>query len=221
MISEPEYDGGDEAAVMDARRRQFFNERAESWLDMWYKNPDTGAFDRFDREFRRLFSMLAISEGDRVLDAGCGSGVLVPYILERIGRGGRLYELDYAENMIEANRRLHPDGRITFISADIMELPVEDDTFDLVICFSCFPHLQDKEAATRRMARALKKNGRLAIAHFLSGDELNKHHSKAPAVMHDRMPPPDDVRAMFTNAGLSMVSFIEQSGFYLALGRKA
>jgi len=53
------------------KRREFFNSHAEAWLDMWYRNPDTGEYDRHLENFKRLFSLLPLNPGDRVLDIGC------------------------------------------------------------------------------------------------------------------------------------------------------
>jgi demethylmenaquinone methyltransferase/2-methoxy-6-polyprenyl-1,4-benzoquinol methylase len=78
-------------------RKQFFNDSAEGWLDTWYRNPRTGQYDLHQWDFNRLFTLVALKPGDRVLDAGCGSGILVPMVLERITQTGILYELDYAE----------------------------------------------------------------------------------------------------------------------------
>ncbi len=80
-------------------RKQFFNDSAEAWLDTWYRNPETGEQNRHQKDFDRLFGLVPLKAGDRVLDAGCGSGVLVPMILERIKEGGILYELDFAEKI--------------------------------------------------------------------------------------------------------------------------
>ncbi len=83
-------------------RKQFFNEHAEKWIDMWYRDPKRpGDTTSMTKDFERLFSLLPFTPGDCVLDAGCGTGVLVPYILERITATGTLYELDFAEKMIE------------------------------------------------------------------------------------------------------------------------
>ena len=51
------------------KRKQFFNDRAEAWLDMWYRNPDTGEYDRHQANFERMFSLLSLKPGDHVLDA--------------------------------------------------------------------------------------------------------------------------------------------------------
>ncbi|MBW2106289.1 MAG: class I SAM-dependent methyltransferase [Deltaproteobacteria bacterium] len=201
-------------------RKEFFNERAENWLDMWYKDQETGKYDRYEKEFQRLFSLVPIKDGDHVLDVGCGSGVLVPYILERILDNGVLYELDYAEKMIEVNKRLHNDKRIKFLVSDIIDVPLESCSCDLVICFSCFPHFQEKGQAMRAMARMLKKGGWLSVAHFDSSEELNNHHRKTSGpVMHDKLPDKKAMKRLFVNSGLKTEKFIDESGFYLILGQ--
>ncbi len=201
-------------------RKTFFNERAENWLGMWYKNQETGEYNRYEKEFGRLFSLVPIKDGDHVLDVGCGSGVLAPYILERIWDNGVLYELDYAEKMIAVNKRLHNDKRIRFLVSDIVDVPLESNSCDLVMCFSCFPHFEGKEQAMRAMVRVLKKDGWLAVAHFDSSEELNNHHRKTSGpVMHDKLPDEKAMKKLFVNSGLKTEKFIDESGFYLIRGQ--
>lgn len=202
-------------------RKRFFDERAEGWLDMWYKDPETGQHTRFDREFGRLFSLVPVPSEGRVLDVGCGSGVLAPYVLQRLSPTGRLVEVDYAESMIAVNRRLHTDERITFQVADVMEMDVASASIDLVLCFSCFPHFERKDESVQRMSSILKPGGRLAVAHFDSSEDLNRHHHKHDVVMHDMLPTADQMRAYFAGAGLSVDLFLDEPGFYLVLGSKS
>jgi ubiquinone/menaquinone biosynthesis C-methylase UbiE len=205
---------------MYANRKAFFNSHAEKWLDMWYKNPGTGRHDLYDKSFERLFSMAPLKEGDRVYDAGCGVGVLVPFIMERIGAAGHLYEVDYAENMIEVNRRAHTLPNIEFIAADVVAAGVEADSCDVVFCFSCFPHFHDKPGALAAMAGAMKPNGTIAIAHFGSSEEISRHHSNCRAVMHDRLPAAAEMQTMCRDAGLVIKSFIDEPGFYALIALK-
>ncbi|MBN1625170.1 MAG: class I SAM-dependent methyltransferase [Deltaproteobacteria bacterium] len=205
----------------DLARIAFFNERAHKWLDMWYKDPDTGRHDRFTEKFERLFSFVPISSGDHVLDAGCGSGVLVPHFLERIGESGILYELDFAERMIEVNRELHKDKRIRFLTANILDIPLKPESCDVIICFSCFPHFGQKGKAMESIANKLKQNGRFAVAHFDSSDKLNNHHRKAGGpVEHDMLPSREKMFSLCEDAGMSVKEFIDEEGFYLILAKK-
>jgi len=187
-------------------------------MDMWYNSPKARRRKRFGREFRLLFALAAIRKKDVILDVGCGSGVLVPRILRRLGSAGRIHEVDCADKMIEVNRRLHPDPRIRFHVADVNTLPLPKKSCNGIFCFSCFPHFQDKLRAMRAMAAALKKGGWLLLAHFNSPEELNHHHASSHmAVKRDRLPDEDAMRALFAEAGLTIVRHVNEDGFYAFL----
>lgn len=200
-------------------RRQFFDDHAEKWLDTWYKNPETGRYDKHDKDFERLFSLFPLKPGDHVLDVGCGTGVLVPFILERIMPSGMLYELDFAEGMIEVNRSRHENESIRFIVADAERPPLDEASCDAVICFSCFPHLQDKHKAMAALSRILRAKGLFVVSHFDSSQGINKHHESCYAVMHDRLPDEAGMRELFQEAGLRIEQFIDEPGFYCIMAR--
>jgi demethylmenaquinone methyltransferase/2-methoxy-6-polyprenyl-1,4-benzoquinol methylase len=201
-------------------RKQFFNEHAEKWIDMWYKNPATGLCDKHEKDFERLFSLLPLKPGDHVMDVGCGTGILVPFILHRITESGILYELDFAEKMIEVNRSLHQKDNIRFLVSDAENAPLEDACCDVVLCFSCFPHFQDKEKAMRALSRILKPRAVFAVSHFDSSEGINKHHGSCHAVMHDHLPDEGTMRSLFHSVGLGIDLFIDESGFYYIAAKK-
>ena len=201
-------------------RKQYFDDHAERWLDMWYKDPATGRYDKHEKDFKRLFSLLPLKPGDQVLDAGCGSGVLVPFILERTTSTGFLYELDFAEKMIEVNRSLHLRDNIRFIVADAENAPLDDASCDVVICFSCFPHFQDKEKAMMALSRILKPGRVFAVSHFESSEGIKKHHGSCHAVMHDHLPDEVAMRSLFQKVGLNIEVFIDEPGFYFIIAKK-
>lgn len=202
---------------IDRMRKQFFNDSANDWMDAWYKDEKTGGYEKHRQDFERLFSIVTLKPGDHVLDAGCGSGVLVPWILSKITETGLLYEMDFAEKMIEVNKELHQEKNIRFLIADAANVPLEVETCDAVICFSCFPHFHDKEGALRALARVLKRGGHLTIAHFISSDEIRHHHASCHAVMHDHLPDESVMRELFRLTALNIREFIDESGFYLIL----
>jgi demethylmenaquinone methyltransferase/2-methoxy-6-polyprenyl-1,4-benzoquinol methylase len=201
-------------------RKQFFNNSAETWLDTYYRNPESGQHDRHQKDFERLFSLVPVNPGDWVLDAGCGSGVLVPMLLERITQTGMLYELDYAEKMIETNRNLHKEENIVFIVSDVADASLEDESCDLILCFSSFPHFHDKEKAMSALSQVLKRGGLFAVAHFDSSQGISKHHESCHAVMHDHLPAQSEMRELFQRAALDIGLFIDEPGFYCVTARK-
>jgi len=201
-------------------RKNFFNESADKWIDMWYRDQKTGEQKKHKKDFARLFSMIPLRNGDFVLDAGCGTGIIVPYILAAIGPKGKLYELDFAERMIEINRTLHRQENIQFIVSDVENAPLDDKSCDVAICFSCFPHFQDKEKSIQTIGRILKDNGVLVIAHFASSEGINNHHKSCHAVMHDHLPTGAAMREMIANAGFNLESFVDEKNFYYIQARK-
>ncbi len=202
------------------KRKQFFNDHAEKWFDMWYKDSATGRYIKHDKDFDRLFSLLPLKPGDHVLDAGCGCGVLVPFILPRITETGLLYELDFSEKMIAINQGLHKETNIRFVVSDVETALLDEASCDVIICFSCFPHFHEKDKALSVLTRILKTEGLFAVSHFDSSEGVNKHHESCHAVMHDHLPDEAEMRTLLQEAGLKIEMFIDEPGFYYILARK-
>jgi demethylmenaquinone methyltransferase/2-methoxy-6-polyprenyl-1,4-benzoquinol methylase len=208
-----------EMTQQDIERKRFFNERAETWLDKLYKDPETGNYDRYSEKIERIIQSLDLAPDHTILDAGCGSGVLAPYLLKRLSPEGHLYELDYAGEMIKVNQALHPGDNISFICSQVTDIPLRENHCDRVICFACFPHFPDKARALASLVRVLKPGGLLVIAHLMSSSELTNHHKTESAVSNDRLPGRSEMEALFDGAGLTMERFVDTTGFHSILGR--
>ncbi len=205
-----------------AHRKAFFNRCAPQWMYMCYRGTDGAIAPAQDAAIRSLLACIPLAKSDVVLDVGCGSGVLVPYLLERLGTAGGVVELDCAEAMIAENRRLHDDTRLRFVAADLMAAPLPMQPFDVVLCFSCFPHFDDKPAALAVLHSLLRPGGHLAIAHTLSCAELNDHHwQKDAAVRHDHMLPPAELGSLLCDAGFTVHTAEDRPGWYLALAERS
>jgi SAM-dependent methyltransferase len=103
-----------------------------------------------------------IRTGDRVLDVGCGTGVLAREAHRRVGREGRVVGLDLNEGMLAVAARTEP--KIEWRQGDAASLPFEDASFDVVVSQFALMYVPDRATSLREMWRTLASGGRLAIA---------------------------------------------------------
>jgi O-antigen biosynthesis protein len=101
-----------------------------------------------------------VAAGADVLDAGCGTG----YGSAILAAGGaaRTYAVDIDEACVE--RVLADVPGVEASRADVRELPSDDDSFDLVVCFEVIEHMEQRDAAIREFARVLRPGGTLLIS---------------------------------------------------------
>lgn len=112
-----------------------------------------------DRRWRRVTVEQAVSPGDRVLDACCGTGDLA--IAARKRGAADVVGLDFSEQMLERARRKAPE--IEWLQGDVLALPFEDGSFDSATVGFGIRNVDDLEAGLRELRRVLRDGGRLAI----------------------------------------------------------
>lgn len=104
-----------------------------------------------------LIDLLAPLPGERILDAGCGTGHLTKKIAER---GAHVTGLDHSGPMIEQARTAFPD--LTFIERDLLTFETADP-YDAIFSNAALHWIQPPETAAHNLFRALKPGGRLVV----------------------------------------------------------
>jgi demethylmenaquinone methyltransferase/2-methoxy-6-polyprenyl-1,4-benzoquinol methylase len=117
-----------------------------------------------------------IPSGSRVLEVGCGPGTFAELIVgcELTCLDPIQAMLDAAEQRVNAARAERQEEAATFVAGTAEEIPLPDNTFDVVCCIFSFRDFQDKRKSLQEMLRVLKPGGKLLIcdagkANFLHG----------------------------------------------------
>ncbi|GAB3591502.1 class I SAM-dependent methyltransferase [Angustibacter peucedani] len=132
----------------------------DGFAEAYAAQNETGLFNAYyDRpEMLRLVGDVA---GQRVLDAGCGSGPLTAALRDA---GAVVTGVDISSAMVElARRRLGEDADLHVADLDA-PLPFEDDTFDVVVASLVLHYLEDWTTALSELHRVLRPGGRLVLS---------------------------------------------------------
>lgn len=191
----------------DMAKMNYFNSMASKW-DETVGNND----ERKNLLKEILVSKTAIKEGDRILDIGCGTGILIPLIKGITGDGGSVTAVDPCEEMLQVaeSKNSHITG-VEYICSAIEDMEGYFSSFDVVTAFAVFPHIEDKKTALTKIREMLKQDGRLYIFHLAKTDRLNSFHSTLDApVKHDHMPEREEMEQLFAETGFSMIEYIDR-----------
>ena len=194
--------------------REYFNQLAGKWDRMTSQETRS--------RLPEMIKDLGIKAGDIILDVGGGTGILLPLLYEVAGNKSKIVLLDIAEEMLKQARNNSQPSNIYYVHADVAAIPLACETFDFVICYSCFPHFPDKAKALSEMARVLRSSGRLAIFHTASRREINElHKSVGDVIGKDTIADKATMRKMLLKSGLKPIQVRDEAHRYLAIAAKA
>jgi SAM-dependent methyltransferase len=107
-----------------------------------------------------------ISEGDTVVDYGCGAGSYLPAFADLVGAGGRVYAVDIHPLAIAAVERLKAERNLDVVGpvlANGYPSPLDARIADIVCALDMFHMVRDQQLLLAELHRILKDDGRLVI----------------------------------------------------------
>lgn len=168
-----------------------------------------------------LVNRMALQAGERVLDVGCGTGIVARRAAQQVGDLSDVVGIDLNERMLDVARRSSAelDLSIEWRQGDATELPFDDGSFDAVLCQQVLQFIPQPGDALREMGRVLAPDGRLGFgvlrslefnpAYSVLADALAAHvGDEAAGMMRSPFPAWDtaDLRTLVLKSGFRAVT---------------
>ena len=187
--------------------REYFDDLAPVWDDICKHD---------DGKLRLITRLAAIVPGSRLLDIGCGTGVMIGPLLA--AKPTELLAVDLSLRMIERAAQKFRDARLRLQAGDFFAL--EESGFDLAMLYSVYPHFPDKERLALETARCLKKGGRFMVAHSESKENINSRHQGGTAARFSQTLKAAEQEAVHWREHFCIDILIDTDQLYVLSGRR-
>jgi len=174
------------------------------------------AFHTRGKEATLEIAQLAeLSKGMNVLDVGCGIGGSVRYLSDE--HGCKVTGLDLTEEYISVAKRLAEltsmSDKVTFIQGSALELPFEDNQFDLVWTEHTQMNIENKDRFYSEIYRVLKPGGRMVFSDIFQGNYKDLYYPVpwASEASCSFLATPDDAKSILEALGFEVKTWIDKS----------
>ena len=186
--------------------QEFFSARAAGWDG---KFPDDGP------AYAAAVAELGLREGDRVLDAGCGTGRALPPLRAAVGPSGVVLGADLTPAMLHEAVRAGRDREARLLLADVAALPLRSRSLDAVFGAGLISHLPNPSENLRELARVVRPGGILALFHPIGRAALATRRGRRITPKDLRAEP--NLRPLLAGSGWRMTSYVDEDDRFLAL----
>ncbi|MBO5151525.1 MAG: class I SAM-dependent methyltransferase [Methanobrevibacter sp.] len=162
------------------------------------------------------FECVNVGENDMILDIGCGGGVNIEKFLKLTKNN--VDGLDYSEisvaESIKRNKKAVDEKRCEVIQADVINMPIEDETYDLVCAFETIYFWPDIKNTFKEVSRIIKENGQFMIAQETDGNHPDDEKWLSTVEgMH--VYTANQLENYLTNAGFNSVKSFKKENDYI------
>ena len=164
----------------------FFDRCAPTWDAEMIKS---------DVKIGRILDNAEVGAGMDVLDVACGTGVMFDYYLQR--GVASVTGIDISPEMAKiAAGKYAGEPRVQVICGDVEEYAFGRQ-FDRIVVYNAFPHFPYPKRLIKTLAGLLKEGGRLTVAHGMSREAIDGHHSGSASKVSNGLMEADSLKRIF------------------------
>ena len=165
---------------------EFFDRCAPTWDAGMIKN---------DGIIGKILDNAEVGPGMEILDVACGTGVMFDYYLER--KAASVTGIDISPEMARiAAEKYSSEPRVQVICADVEDYAF-DRKFDRIVVYNAFPHFPYPKRLVKILAGLLKEDGRLTVAHGMSREAIDNHHSGSASKVSNGLMTAESLKRIF------------------------
>lgn len=158
----------------------------------------------------KVISLIGLKEDCTFLDVGCGTGWAVNHAAQTVNYKGTFYGVDLSTKMVEkAEENFIGRDNFHFIRADSRSVPLDSNSFDVIICTHSFHHYLAPLEVVKEMHRLLKPGGKVYILDPTTDKWIARLIDRIMKTLqpeHVKMYSTNEFRKLFSDAGLRYVS---------------
>ena len=164
----------------------FFDRCAPTWDAEMIKS---------DVKIGRILDNAEVGAGMDVLDVACGTGVMFDYYLQRDVASVTGIDISPEMAKIAAWKYAH-EPRVQVICGDVEGYDFGRQ-FDRIVVYNAFPHFPYPKRLIKGLAKLLKIGGRLTVAHGMSREAIDGHHSGSASKVSNGLMEADSLKRIF------------------------
>jgi demethylmenaquinone methyltransferase/2-methoxy-6-polyprenyl-1,4-benzoquinol methylase len=186
----------------------FFDKQAATWDAEMIKD---------DNIIGKILDNAQISENTTVLDVACGTGVMIPYYIDKKVKS--VTGIDISRNMIDiAEEKFSALENVSFICDSAISYSF-NNKFDRIVVYNAFPHFENPETLISKLSSLLNEGGVLTVAHGMSKEQIDKIHRKGANSVSIPLMSSDELSKLFGKY-LTVTVNISDSKMYQVCGKK-
>ena len=164
----------------------FFDRCAPTWDAEMIKNDVT---------IGKILDNAEVGEGMDILDVACGTGVMFDYYLQR--GVASVTGIDISPEMAKiAAGKFAGEPKVEVICGDVEEYSF-GRKFDRIVVYNAFPHFPHPKRLIKILSKLLKEDGRLTVAHGMSREAIDGHHSGSASKVSNGLMSAESLKRIF------------------------